>query len=53
MTSIKYILTVVMFFTTASVVTLTMFTTGGKAYGQEETVQSNPASNQTTSQGFS
>ena len=41
-----------MFFITASVVTLTMFTSGGIAYGQEETVQSNPASNQTMSEGF-
>jgi hypothetical protein len=52
MTFIKSILTVIMLFTTASAVTLTIFTSGGIAYGQEEIVQSTPASNQSLSQGF-
>jgi hypothetical protein len=52
MTFIKSILTVIILFITASAVTLTIFTSGGIAYGQEEIVQSTPASNQSLSQGF-
>ncbi len=52
MTSIKSILTRIIFFTTASVVTLTIFTLGGIAYGQEEIVQFGPATNQSSSRVF-
>ena len=41
-----------MFFTTASVVTLTIFTSGGISYAQEDVVQSTPPSNQTLSRSF-